>query len=35
MATLVLDSYKDRYVAIIDVLGAYLNADMPDENMSG
>ena len=31
MATLVVDEYEGRDVTIFDVLGAYLNADMPDD----
>ena len=31
MATLVVDAYEGRYVAIFDVPGAYFNADIPHE----
>ena len=31
MSTLVLEAYEGQDVAIFDVPGAYLNADMPDE----
>ena len=31
MATLVVDAYKGRDVAIFDVPGEYFNPDMPDE----
>ena len=31
MATLVIDAYEKRYVAIADVLGSYLHAEMPKD----
>ena len=31
VATLLIDAYEDRYVAIADVPGAYLHAEMPPE----
>ena len=31
MLTLVLDTYEGRGVAIFDIPGAYLNADLPDK----
>ena len=30
MATLIIDTYEKRYVAIADVPGAYLHAEMPE-----
>lgn len=31
LSTLVIDIYEDRYVAICDVPGAFLQAEMPDD----
>ena len=33
IATLLIDAYEDRHVAIADVPGAYLHAEMPPEKI--